>query len=89
MQLPIGAEDSFKGVVDLIKMKAIYWDEANQGMTFEEREIPADMQDSVKSGGRILVEAAAEANEELMEKYLRREYLTDEEIKNGITCAND
>ena len=91
MQLPIGAEDSFSGVVDLVKMKAIYWNEANLGMTFEEKEIPVDMQDLCEKWRERMIEAAAEANEELMEKYLVEGCLTNEEIKKGIrtqTIAN-
>jgi elongation factor G len=91
MQLPIGAEDSFSGVVDLVKMKAIYWDEANLGMTFEEKEIPVDMQELCEKWREHMIEAAAEANEELMEKYLVEGCLTNEEIKKGIrtqTIAN-
>jgi elongation factor G len=91
MQLPIGAEDSFSGVVDLVKMKAIYWNEANLGMTFQEKEIPVDMQDICEKWRERMIEAAAEANEELMEKYLVEGCLTNEEIKKGIraqTIAN-
>ncbi|MDD1618541.1 MAG: elongation factor G, partial [Methylococcaceae bacterium] len=91
MQLPIGAEDCFSGVVDLVKMKAIYWNEANLGMTFEEKEIPVDMQDLCEKWRERMIEAAAEANEELMEKYLVEGCLTNEEIKKGIrtqTIAN-
>jgi len=91
MQLPIGAEDHFEGVVDLIKMKAIYWDETNMGMTFQEKDIPADMQALCETWHAHLVEAAAESSEELMEKYLLEENLSDEEIKQGIrqqTIAN-
>nr|WP_262964243.1 elongation factor G [Methylobacter psychrophilus] len=91
MQLPIGAEDSFSGVVDLIKMKALFWNEANLGMTFEEKEIPVDMQDLCEKWREHMIEAAAEANEELMEKYLVDGYLTNEEIRKGIrirTLAN-
>ncbi|MEI6335322.1 MAG: elongation factor G [Methylococcaceae bacterium] len=91
MQLPIGAEDQFCGVVDLIKMKALYWNDANLGMTFEEKEIPVDMQDLCEKWRESLIEAAAEANDELMEKYLLEGYLTNEEIKKGIraqTIAN-
>ncbi len=84
MQLPIGAEDSFSGVVDLVKMKALYWNDANLGMTFEEKEIPVDMQDLCEKWREHMTEAAAEANEELMEKYLVEGYLTNEEIKKGI-----
>jgi elongation factor G len=91
MQLPIGAEDCFSGVVDLVKMKAIYWNEANLGMTFQEKEIPVDMQDLCEKWRERMIEAAAEANEELMEKYLVDGCLTNEEIKKGIrtqTIAN-
>jgi len=88
LQLPIGAEDSFKGVVDLIKMKAIYWDDATQGMKFEEKEIPAEMQAACKEWREKMVEAAAEANEELMEKYLGGEALSAEEIKKGLRERN-
>ena len=91
MQLPIGVEDSFSGVVDLVKMKAIYWNEANLGMTFEEKEIPVDMRALCEKWRERMMEAAAEANEELMEKYLVEGYLTNEEIKKGIraqTIAN-
>ena len=91
MQLPIGAEDQFCGVVDLIKMKALYWNDANLGMTFEEKEIPVDMQNLCEKWREGLIEAAAEANDELMEKYLLEGYLTNEEIKKGIraqTIAN-
>ena len=70
IQLPIGAEENFEGVVDLVKMKAIYWNEDKQGMTFEERDIAADMLEECKKYRDQLVEAAAEASEELMNKYL-------------------
>jgi elongation factor G len=91
MQLPIGAEDRFEGVVDLIKMKAIYWDETNMGMTFQEKDIPSDMLALCETWRARLVEAAAESSEELMDKYLLEETLSDEEIKQGIrqqTIAN-
>jgi elongation factor G len=91
MQLPIGAEDAFEGVVDLVKMKAIYWDDANMGMTFQEKDIPAGMRKVCEEWREHLVEAAAEASEELMEKYLEEGILTSEEIKQGIraqTIAN-
>ncbi len=84
MQLPVGAEDLFKGVVDLVKMKAIYWDETNMGMTFEERSIPAEMQAECERYRENMVEAAAEANEELMDKYLESGGLSEEEIKHGM-----
>jgi len=92
VQLPIGAEDKFEGVVDLIKMKGIYWDESNMGATFEERDIPADLQDQAAEYREQMVEAAAEANEELMEKYLEEGELSTEEIKQGLrlrTLANE
>lgn len=84
IQLAIGAEDKFEGVIDLIKMKSIYWDEKNQGMTFEEREIAADMQDEAKKWREIMVEAAAEASEDLMNKYLEAGELSAEDIKKGL-----
>lgn len=91
VQLAIGAEENFKGVVDLIKMKAIYWNEEDLGLTFEEKDIPADMAELADEYREKLVEAAAEANDDLMEKYLEEGELTDEEIKAGIrerTLAN-
>lgn len=91
MQIPIGAEDHFQGVVDLVKMKAIYWDEANMGMTFEEKEIPSDMLADCARWREHMLEMAADANEELMGKYLEEGVLTNEEIKLGIrqqTIAN-
>ena len=84
MQLMIGAEDDFKGVVDLIKMKSILWNEADQGMTFEYGDIPADMLADCEAAREFMVESAAEANEELMNKYLEGEALSEEEIKLGI-----
>ncbi|WP_124950067.1 elongation factor G [Sulfuriferula thiophila] len=84
IQLPIGAEDKFEGVVDLVKMKAIYWDDSTQGMKFEEREIPAEMQAECESWREKMVEAAAEANEELMNKYLEEGDLTAAEIKLAL-----
>ncbi|WP_374643114.1 elongation factor G [Hydrogenophaga sp.] len=82
--IPIGAEESFKGVVDLIKMKAIIWDEASQGMKFEYQDIPAELQAQAEEWRSKMVEAAAEANEELMNKYLEEGDLTEAEIKAGI-----
>jgi len=84
IQLPIGAEEGFKGVVDLITGKAIYWNEANQGTSFEEAEPPADMQADVARYREQMIEAAAEASEEFMEKYLEGHELTVEEIKRGL-----
>ena len=92
LQMTIGAEEEFKGVVDLVKMKAILWNEADQGATFEYGDIPDDLADVCASMREELVEAAAEANEELMEKYLEGEELSEEEIKIGIrqrTLANE
>jgi len=92
LQLTIGAEEEFKGVVDLVKMKAIYWSEADQGMSFEYAEIPADMLDECQAMHEFIVESAAEANEEFMEKYLEEEVLTEAEIKQGLrirTLANE
>jgi elongation factor G len=82
--IPIGAEDNFKGVVDLIKMKAIIWDEASQGMKFEYQDIPAELQAQAKEWREKMVEAAAEASEELMNKYLEEGDLSEAEIKQGI-----
>ncbi|MBT9098469.1 elongation factor G [Methylovulum psychrotolerans] len=84
MQLPIGSEENYKGVVDLIKMKAIYWDDANMGMTFVEDDIPADMLPICEKWREAIIEAAAEASEEYMDKYLVEGVLSDEEIKQGI-----
>ncbi len=84
LQVPIGAEDKFEGVVDLVRMKAIYWDEASQGMKFDLRDIPAELKDTVQEWREKLVESAAEANEELMNKYLEGGELSVEEIKRGI-----
>ena len=91
MQLPIGAEEGFSGVVDLIKMKAVYWNEANFGMAFDEKEIPESMQELSGKWRERMMESAAEADEGLMEKYLVEGCLTNEEIKKGIrarTIAN-
>ena len=82
--IPIGAEDSFTGVVDLRKMKAIIWDEASQGMKFTFEEIPANLVELAKEWREKMVEAAAEANEELMNKYLEEGDLTEEEITAGL-----
>ena len=82
--IPIGAEDNFQGVVDLIKMKAIIWDEASQGMKFEYREIPAELVDQANEWREKMVEAAAEASEELMNKYLETGELTEDEIIAGL-----
>ncbi len=82
--IPIGAEENFKGVVDLLKMKAIVWDEASQGMKFEYQEIPADLVDLANEWREKMVEAAAEASEELMNKYLEEGSLSEDEIKLGL-----
>ena len=84
LQLPIGKEDSFVGVVDLLKRKAIDWNEEDQGVTFTYTDIPADMVDEVEEWRGKMVEAAAEANESLMEKYFAGEELTEEEIVAGL-----
>jgi elongation factor G len=92
MQMTIGAEDEFKGVVDLVKMKSILWSEDDQGMTFEYDDIPTDLQDVCEEMREHMVEAAAEANDELMEKYLEEGDLTEEDIVAGIrkrTLANE
>lgn len=84
LQMTIGAEDDFKGVVDLVKMKAIRWNEADQGMTFEYEEIPSELLAKCQKMREFMVEAAAEANEELMNKYLDEGDLSEAEIKQGI-----
>ncbi|CAB5516303.1 Elongation factor G [Achromobacter anxifer] len=92
IQLPVGAEDHFEGVIDLVKMKAIIWDEASQGVRFEYRDIPAAMQEQAQEWHDKMVEKAAEANETLLEKYLSGEPLTEDEIKQGLrarTIANE
>lgn len=92
IHLNIGAEEGFEGVVDLIKMKAIYWDDSTQGMRFEERDIPANLQKQCDELHESMVEAAAESSEELMEKYLESGELSIEEIRKGLrqrTIANE
>ncbi|MEO7742028.1 MAG: GTP-binding protein, partial [Usitatibacter sp.] len=92
IQIPIGAEDKFEGVVDLVKMKAIYWDEASQGMKFEFREIPAELLELAKEWREKMMEAAAEADEATMHKYLEEGDLSIEEIKRALrsrTIANE
>jgi elongation factor G len=84
IQVPIGAEEKFEGVVDLVKMKAIYWDEASQGMKFEYRDIPADLVDVCNEWREKLVEVAAEVNEEMMNKYLEEGDLSEDEIKLAL-----
>jgi len=82
--IPIGSEDSFQGVVDLIKMKAIIWDEASQGMKFEYKDIPADLVDSANEWREKMIESAAEASEELMNKYLEEGTLSEQDIIAGL-----
>jgi len=92
LQLAIGAEEHFKGVIDLVKMKAIYWNEADLGLTFEEADIPEDLVAQAEEYREKLIEAAAESSDELTEKYLEGGELTIEEIKQGIrqrTVANE
>jgi elongation factor G len=92
LQLPIGAEEKFKGVVNLIRMKAIFWSEEDMGMTYEERDIPADMVEACTEWREHMVEAAAEASDELSEKYLEGIELTQDEIRQGLrarTLANE
>ncbi|MBZ0133984.1 MAG: elongation factor G [Rhodocyclaceae bacterium] len=84
LQIPIGAEENFEGVVDLIRMKAIFWDEASQGMKFELRDIPANLVEKSKEWREKMVEAAAEASEELMNRYLEEGDLSEEDIKKGL-----
>ena len=92
MQLPIGAEERFEGVVDLVRMQAIYWNQDDMGVTYDAREIPDDMLSECEKYREQLVEAAADANEELMNQYLDTGELTNEQIKQGIrslTLANE
>src|SRR5690348_12725542 len=84
IQLPIGAEESFEGVVDLVRMKAIYWDMETQGMRFEYRDVPANLEAQAEEYRAKMIEAAAEANDALMNKYLEGETLTDEEVRKGL-----
>ncbi|ANN77441.1 elongation factor G [Bordetella flabilis] len=92
VQIPVGAEDHFQGVIDLVKMQAIIWNEADQGLTFQYVDIPAELRELAQEWHDKMVEAAAEANEELLDKYLGGETLTEEEIKKGLrtrTIANE
>ncbi|MDO8264264.1 MAG: elongation factor G [Gallionella sp.] len=84
IQVPIGAEEKFEGVIDLVRMKAIYWDEASQGMKFELRDIPADLLATAKEWREKMVESAAEASEEMMNKYLEEGDLPEADIKKGL-----
>jgi len=92
VQLPIGAEEDFAGIIDLVRMRAIYWDNDNQGRTYEAREIPEDMLEEAEAAHEYMVEIAAEANEELMEAYLEDGVLSKEQIITGLrlgTVNND
>ncbi len=92
IQVPIGAEDKFQGVVDLVRMKAIYWDDASQGMKFEYREVPAELVETAREWREKMLEAAAEADEELMNKYLEGHELSEADIRKGLrkrTIANE
>tara|TARA_B100001179_G_scaffold189781_1_gene146299 strand:- start:46 stop:2139 length:2094 start_codon:yes stop_codon:yes gene_type:complete len=92
VQLAIGAEEKFEGVVDLIRMKAIYWDESDQGLTYEARDIPEELVSDANTWREQMMETAAEASEELMDKYLEEEELSEDEIKEGLrirTLANE
>jgi elongation factor G len=92
IQLPIGAEENFEGVVDLVRMKAIYWDAASQGTTYDAREIPAELQDKAAEMREFMIEMAAEASEELMEVYLEQGELNEQQIIEGLragTLGND
>jgi elongation factor G len=92
LQLPIGAEEEFEGVIDLIKMKAIYWDKDSAGVQFEEKDIPADLVDLAKEYNEQMVETAAESSEELMDVYLETGELTTQQIKaalRALTIANE
>ncbi len=89
LQMPIGAEDSFSGVADLVTMKAIYWSEGNFGMTFSKEEIPIEMRKLCEKWREYIVESAAEGDEELMEKYLIEGSLTNRRNKKRYTCADD
>ena len=92
VQLPIGAEENFEGIVDLVKMKAIYWHNDNMGVTYDAKDIPADLLAEAEEAREFMVESAAEASEELMDAYLETGELTDEQIYEGLragTLAND
>jgi elongation factor G len=84
VQLPIGAEEKFEGVIDLIRQKAVYWDDETQGMRFEYRDIPANLKEEAAEYRAKLIEAAAEANEELTHKYLEGQPLSEDEIRQGL-----
>ena len=84
IQVPIGAEEKFEGVIDLVRMKAIFWDDSTQGMKYELRDIPAELKDQAQEWREKMVESAAEANEDLMNKYLEASDLSVEDIKRGL-----
>ncbi len=88
IQIPIGAEENFEGVVDLVRMKAIYWDMDTQGMKFEFREVPESLQAQANEYRAKMIEAAAEGNEELLNKYLEGEELSEEEIRTGLRARS-
>ena len=92
IQLAIGAEENFKGVVDLIRMKAIYWNEEDKGTTFEEAEIPAELQAEAQEWHEKMIEAAAESSEDIMERYLENGTLSEQDIRKGLrlrTLSNE
>ena len=92
IQLPIGAEENFAGVIDLLGMRAIYWDESNMGMTYDEVEIPAELREEAETWRERMVEAAAEADEELLDKFLENGTLDEADIRKGLrkrTLANE
>ncbi len=92
IQLPIGAEENFKGVIDLVKMKAIYWNESDLGVTFDERDIPEEIRDECETWRESMIEAAAESSDEIMEKYLEEGTLSEDDIRKGLryrTLANE
>ncbi|MEC8868631.1 MAG: elongation factor G [Pseudomonadota bacterium] len=92
VQLAIGAEEKFEGVIDLVRMKAIYWDESDQGLTYEARDIPEELTSEANTWHEQMMETAAEASEELMDKYLEEGGLDEEEIRQGLrirTLANE
>ena len=92
VQLAIGAEEKFEGVIDLVRMKAIYWDESDQGLTYEARDIPEELTSEANTWHEQMMETAAEASEELMDKYLEEGALDEEEIRQGLrirTLANE
>ncbi|AKS42655.1 elongation factor G [Wenzhouxiangella marina] len=87
IQMPIGAEEDFEGIIDLVKMRAIYWNPDNMGTTYEAREIPAELVDEAEAARAFMIESAAEAVETLMEKYLEGEELTEDEIIQGLRAG--